>query len=166
MKVILLVIVFFCSLSIAESNSYTYIAQGGQVKQVSGGAIILPVYVYQSLDQGKLNPFLQLQLQQQVMAGCVNKQLEKTPSKTTPFVTAKGAFDQAVCEITKCFQQMMILDYLAQSSNNPSANGGITDPQQQAGNQQIAQILLSTVEKSPCGQGQSVDPNLQKVAAQ
>lgn len=162
MKKLLIALLFTLHLNQTDAaDVYGYVADPGTIPVTAGGAIILPTGVYQAVGAGALNPLLQLSLQQYMMDQCVQKVLSATPSQKDSYTTAKAKFDQGVCQLSKCFQQMMVLDYLAQSSSKSSANGGSTDPQEQASAKQISAMLYESTSKSTCSSGSSsVDPNM------
>lgn len=169
-RLLIIISLLLSSLLRAESSqSYQFLASGGSVSVSAYGGMSAPTYLYKSIAAGQINPFLLINMQQHLMSECVEKVLKNTPDQKTSFITAHGAFANGVCRISKCFQQMLTLDYLAQSSSNPKANGGQTSSQAQDGSKDVALMLYQASAKSGCDSkgntdggtpSENVDPNL------
>lgn len=101
---------------------------------------------------GQVNPGLLLALQSQILNECVNQVLAKTPAETDSYLKADKIFKESNCLLSKCFQQALQMDYLAQGSNIPANNGGTKDPAIQKGMALAAETLKTQMAQMNCGQ--------------
>lgn len=106
-----------------SDNYLQWIAFLGDVQFADAGAAYIPSVVLQATQQGKVSPALQLALTAHIMSKCTQRVVAQAPSQLDPYAKDKILFDDGICRIQKCFQQIMLLDLLNQAGQSTNSAG-------------------------------------------
>jgi hypothetical protein len=147
----------------AEQNSagvYDWIMNLGQVTFNAGGGAFLPTGVLNSMRYGQISPIMQFVTANHIMNSAIANALrpQLVPLQRDPFLVAQKKFTYGLCMIKKGWQNAVAFVTLSTIQQNNSFGGG---------DQQIAQVLISSFQKDPACDGTGgggLDPNLLRLA--
>lgn len=142
---------------------YQWLSNSGRVGFSPNGAVYLPQNVYSGFTRGRVSPIMQFAITNHMMTSCIQDLLKRPPTRRSAYVRSKATFDSAVCRVTKCFQQALMLTFLSSLSENQRV-GGSTDPQERGTSRSQALSFLTAFQKDEgCnagGGGDALDPML------
>ncbi len=139
-KVLLLgafLIALFLSNPVKAESVNSLIYSANNIQSNAEGAQFLPVSVLQSMTSGQVSPVGQFVVLRNLMIQAVRKSTQEGPGDRTPYAIAKEKFDWGLCNVTKAFQNALVVSLLPQMSAIRQ-NGGSNDPGVRQAKQQQA----------------------------
>lgn len=143
------------------SSVQQYIRTLPDLQQSAGGALIVPPAVLGSARDGQLSSIMQLVIKAHLLSQCTKRVVAAAPARRDPYVKAKAAYDRGLCQISQCFQQTMLIDYLMQMGQmNQLYDTAVAQQSRQAAQQQASQLIAKIKAQTCGGSGSTIDPNL------
>jgi hypothetical protein len=111
----------------ANTDVYSWLAGLGQVSVTNGGTALLPQNVLEAQSRGNISAFMQFIMAGHTMNSCIERVINNHPPRRVPYLAAQAHFNQALCILSNCLKQEILMLALPQMQLlNQSGNGQST----------------------------------------